>query len=406
MKLPRLLAVMFLIFGTSFFFLPQANAVQVMSDVTCAKPDGTQQIFHIGWDNSQSFFNGKGYIPRLFCEGGYAQSYTSYVSDNLTDPALGYYQGVVPVLSPEPLPSPQATSTPVETATPEVSPSPSQTPVETTTPPAVPSQSETVTASPEASPTETTTVQTSDTSTVVDTVTATTDTSTATGTSTPEPSPVPVTPPVTEPEPAVQPAPAPAPQPEPQPSVPEPQPVSEPQQAEPEPSVDPEPTQEESPAPQPEPQTEPSDESVHQEVPEPVSEPTQTSPVETSTPEPDPQTPPVEAVVPQASNAPINVNSVDLASLPPNTPVQLDNGVVVTAEVAIAVELLGNPAELLSTMFTDPGAALAALGNVGADLPPEVRKKAQAVVVSAVIAGNIATLSAGAAAGATYRRNK
>ena len=101
----------------------------------------------------------------------------------------------------------------------------------------------------------------------------------------------------------------------------------------------------------------------------------------------------------------VPVNSVDLASLPPDTPVQLDNGVVVTAEVAIAVELLGNPAELLSTMFTDPGAALAALGSVGADLPPEVRKKAEGVVIAAVIAGNIAVNAAGsAAAAATYRR--
>jgi hypothetical protein len=56
-------------------------------------------------------------------------------------------------------------------------------------------------------------------------------------------------------------------------------------------------------------------------------------------------------------------------------------------------------------MFTDPGAALAALGSVGADLPPEVRKKAEKVVISAVIAGNIATsAAASAAAGATYRR--
>lgn len=84
---------------------------------------------------------------------------------------------------------------------------------------------------------------------------------------------------------------------------------------------------------------------------------------------------------------------------------QLANGVVVTAEVAIAVELLSNPTELLSTMFTDPGAALAALGNVGADLPPEVRKQAEKIVVSAIIAGNIAVNAAGsAAAAATYRR--
>jgi hypothetical protein len=56
-------------------------------------------------------------------------------------------------------------------------------------------------------------------------------------------------------------------------------------------------------------------------------------------------------------------------------------------------------------MFTDPGAALAALGSVGADLPPEVREEAEKVIVAAIIAGNIAVNAAGsAAAAATYRR--
>jgi hypothetical protein len=56
-------------------------------------------------------------------------------------------------------------------------------------------------------------------------------------------------------------------------------------------------------------------------------------------------------------------------------------------------------------MFTDPGAALAAIGNVGADLPPEVRETAEEVVVSAIIAGGVATqAAAGAAATAAYRR--
>jgi hypothetical protein len=83
----------------------------------------------------------------------------------------------------------------------------------------------------------------------------------------------------------------------------------------------------------------------------------------------------------------------------------LDNGVVVTAEVAIAVALLQDPGALVQELFTDPGAAFAALGSVGADLPPEVREKAEDVVVSAIIAGGIATqAAASAAATATYRR--
>jgi hypothetical protein len=98
-------------------------------------------------------------------------------------------------------------------------------------------------------------------------------------------------------------------------------------------------------------------------------------------------------------------NETNLSALAPDTPVQLGNGVVVTAEVAIAVALLQNPGELLATVFTDPAAAFAALGSVGADLPPEVRETAEDVVVSAIIAGGIATqAAAGAAATAAYRR--
>jgi hypothetical protein len=109
--------------------------------------------------------------------------------------------------------------------------------------------------------------------------------------------------------------------------------------------------------------------------------------------------------VPDTPSQPPSVSDVNLESLPPSTPVELDNGVVVTAEVAIAVALLQDPAALLQEMFTDPGAALAALGSVGADLPPEVRETAEEVVVSAIIAGGIATqAAAGAAATAAYRR--
>jgi hypothetical protein len=94
-----------------------------------------------------------------------------------------------------------------------------------------------------------------------------------------------------------------------------------------------------------------------------------------------------------------------LESLPPDTPVELSNGVVVTARVAIAVQLLQDPAAMLQEIFTNPGAALAALGSVGADMTPEVREQSEKVVVSAIIAGGIATqAAASAAAGATYRR--
>ena len=77
---------------------------------------------------------------------------------------------------------------------------------------------------------------------------------------------------------------------------------------------------------------------------------------------------------------------------------------MLTAEVVIALQLLENPTELLSEIFTDPGQVLTALSNIGADMSPEVREKSKKVVVSAVIAGGIATQAASAAAVSTYRR--
>jgi hypothetical protein len=70
------------------------------------------------------------------------------------------------------------------------------------------------------------------------------------------------------------------------------------------------------------------------------------------------------------------------------------------------VVLLQNPTELLKELFTDPGAVFSALGSVGADMTPEEREKSEKVVVSAIIAGGIATQSATAAAGAAAYRRK
>jgi hypothetical protein len=80
--------------------------------------------------------------------------------------------------------------------------------------------------------------------------------------------------------------------------------------------------------------------------------------------------------------------------------VTLDNGVVITAQEAVAIALLESPTELLQELFTNPAAAFAALAQVGADMSPEVRERSEEVVVAAVIVGNIAS-AAGAAA---YRR--
>ena len=152
------------------------------------------------------------------------------------------------------------------------------------------------------------------------------------------------------------------------PPVLEPEPVA----PTPEPSPSPEPTPESQPAPQPAPHpapVPPAPEPQPEPAPVPVAEPPAV--VEPSPAEEVPA-PPVPEPAPELPSEPpvVKADEIDLESLAPDTPVELDNGVVVTAEVAIAVELLQNPGEMLATIFTNPMAALAALGNVGADLPP------------------------------------
>ena len=115
----------------------------------------------------------------------------------------------------------------------------------------------------------------------------------------------------------------------------------------------------------------------------------------------------VEEVAPIVEEEPevIQVDEVELETLAPETPVELSNGVVVTAEVAIAVQLLQDPVAMLQEIFTNPVAALDAFGSVGADMTEEVREESEKVIVAAVIAGNIATqATATAAAVSAYRR--
>ena len=96
---------------------------------------------------------------------------------------------------------------------------------------------------------------------------------------------------------------------------------------------------------------------------------------------------------------------IEYKDLPPETPVEVrqdENGneVIITADVAAALVLLENPAELIGELFSDPGQALQALGSIGADMSPQEREEAQKMVVAAVIAGNAAINAVGAAASA------
>ena len=185
-----------LIVGASMLFSSSnAFAEQALTTVTCADPQGNERQFQIGWDNSNQFFEGKGDIPRLYCEGGYAQPYTIYISDTLpVDSPLRYYAGIVPT----PTPSPS------QTITTEPTPLPSPTPIPTVEPSIEPTPAPTPPPLPEPTPTPT------------------------------EPTLEPVVPPT----PPIEPTPEPEPTPPPAPPTPEPSPPAE---ALPPPTIEPSP---------------------------------------------------------------------------------------------------------------------------------------------------------------------
>jgi hypothetical protein len=104
------------------------------------------------------------------------------------------------------------------------------------------------------------------------------------------------------------------------------------------------------------------------------------------------------------SAAEIKASGVSYADLPPSTPVELrtdenGNALVITAEVAANIELVQDPGALLSAALTDPGAALAALGSIGADMTEEEREEATEMVVATVVAAGAAINAAAVAAG-------
>lgn len=107
----------------------------------------------------------------------------------------------------------------------------------------------------------------------------------------------------------------------------------------------------------------------------------------------------VEAYADTAIPADVFAESgLDYEDLPPEQPITLENGVVLTANVADALEIFEAPSEILSAVFTNPGKALTAIANVGADMTPETRKKAQqaavpAVIVTQIIAGTASLLT-------------
>ena len=200
------------------------------------------------------------------------------------------------------------------------------------------------------------------------------------------------------------------PTPIPEPSTPSPEPTLQPSPT-PEPTVEPLPS--ETPTPAPSPSESQSQLPIPVVVPSPSPEqpslspsPEAPTPIESPTPDPSPSSidlpsdnltteeavaqvleeySPLEAV-------PFSVleeAGLDYSDLPPDQPVMLDNGVILTAEVADALQIFENPSEILSTVLTDPGKALKALANVGADMTPEQRHQSTQAIVAAVIAGQL-----------------
>lgn len=99
----------------------------------------------------------------------------------------------------------------------------------------------------------------------------------------------------------------------------------------------------------------------------------------------------VDVILEQADGYAISTELIDelgldYEDLPDDQPVMLENGVVLFAEVADALEIFENPSEILGAVFTDPGKALTAVANIGADMTPEKREESQKIVVASIIA--------------------
>ena len=154
---------------------------------------------------------------------------------------------------------------------------------------------------------------------------------------------------------------------------------------------------------------------IEPEPPVEVEEP----PIEAEEPPVEAEEPPVEAEEPPelAEEPPIPVeeppleeeeppvevaqlDEVDLETLAPETPVQLDNGVVLEAGTVVALQLLENPAELISAIFDNPAEVLTALSNIGADMSEEERTESENTIIASVIATQ-AAVNAVAVASAT-----
>jgi hypothetical protein len=126
---------------------------------------------------------------------------------------------------------------------------------------------------------------------------------------------------------------------------------------------------------------------------------------------PEQKTEVANTLIEEANGGPVSAEAIAAAGieykdLPESTPVEVrqdENGneVIITADVAAALVLLENPAELIGAIFDDPGQALQALGSIGADMSTEEREEATDMVVATVVAAGAAMNAVSAAAGTT-----
>jgi hypothetical protein len=215
-------ALVALVIGLLMIVQPNtAFAAQAFTTVICEDSEGNQVTRQIGWDNENIYFEDKGEIPRLYCEGGFAGQYTIYVSDDLPlDSPLRYYKGIVPAPSPTP-----ETTTPVEptplpsietnpTVSPEVSLTPTPTPEVTIEPTLEPTIEPTPEVTTEPTPTPTQTQTASPTPEPTPTPEQTTEAPVVPVQPTPEPTPRPTEEPTLEPTPEATPLPVPSVNPE------------------------------------------------------------------------------------------------------------------------------------------------------------------------------------------------
>jgi hypothetical protein len=201
----RVALVAFIVGLTMLLQPPKVFAATGFADITCGDPiTGEQMTFSTGWDNSNPYFEGRGNIAQLYCEGGWAGPYTIYISDSLpVDSPQRYYAGTLPIpepspsqtitIEPTPLPSAEPSLTP--TLVPSIEPTPEPTQIPEPLPSPTPSE-------PAIEP-------------IVQPTQLPEPTPEPTQTELPEPTPVPV---VETPEPTAEPLPTPIPSIEPTPT--------------------------------------------------------------------------------------------------------------------------------------------------------------------------------------------